>query len=476
MGNKNKALLIGLLISFLAGVLNACASTSQTEGKTSFGMVKKVTVTSLVETSGNLSAAKLSSLKWGTSGLIDKVNVKPGDQVREGDILAELRVDSVPADQINALAQLTLAQQDLELVSHSTLTLAQAQQKVIDARKEAEEAENVYEALNYPRATDELIKHTQAEVWSAEDQVAQTYKRFKEVKNHPDGDPQKTAAQLAYTDALLAYNELVATLNWYIAKPTEADFEEAKIDLDVARAQLADARRQRDLVKEGQNPATIQSAEASVAAFQAQANLIRVIAPFDGEVMAVMAKAGDTADSGTLAMVIVDKSTLQVTVQVDESEIEKVEVGNPAVVILESLDDAKLTGEVYSVNPVGETVSGLVQFDVVINLFPTDQPLMFGSTLSVTITTGEPREELAVPLNAVQNDGSKEYISLVDDQGGTTNVDVTTGDLVESMVVIYPASEVNEGAKVVINATASTSNANETNAGPPDGGMMMPVR
>lgn len=475
MRPTKKFLTIALLLVIVSGVLSACASTDSTQTTTSTAKVVKVTVTSIIETSGNLSAARLSELSWGTAGVVGSVNVKLGDKVKEDDVLAELRLDTVSSDIIKAEANLTLAQQDLALVSHSKLTLAEAQQAVIDARKNVEEAEILYDALNYPRASDTLIENTEAQVWEAEDLVASTYKRFKEVKSLLDGDPKKTAAQLDYTNALLSYNELVATLNWYNSKPTEADYEKAKITLDVARATLDDARRARDLVKDGQNPATVQDAEASVSAYEAQTNLMRVLAPFDGEIIAVMTKAGDSAADGDIAFVIVDKDSLRVTVQVDESEIGAVAVGNPASITLESVSAEVLTGKVTSVNPVGKTVSGLVQYDVVVDVDPTDQPILFGVTVSVQITTGDPSEELAVPLNAVMNDGVSEYVTVLDPTGNTYYVEVVSGDLVNSLVVVSPKDQLNEGDTVVVDSTASTSSSSSNDAGgPPDGGMMIP--
>lgn len=452
-------LTLALLMVML--VLAACGSgNSSGSGSSSMGKVSTITVTDQIETTGNLSADQLVTLTWGTSGLVDKVNVRLGQQVKAGDVLAILKSDSVPADIITAMATLATAQRDLSDLQDSGTALAKAQQAVVDARKSVEEAEANYTALNYPRASDALIKNTEAQVMEAEQTLTIATKQYKEVEHHFDGDPQKTQALLKMTNAQMALNELKATLNWYTAKPTQADYEAAKAALDLSRSQLEDARRERDQVKDGVDPLVLAAAQAKVDAAQAQVNAMAIIAPFDGEVIFVKAIPANSTGKGDQAIGLVNRSTIKIDTLIDESSISAVKVGNSATITMDSLPDVTLKGTVTLINPVGATVSGLVKYTVTVAVDPTDQPVLFGATASVTIVTSEPRSMLAVPIGAVQTDSSGEYVMRGGADGNTSRVDIQTGELSGNLVTLVKSGDLKDGDQIVIGSGGASSSSN----------------
>ncbi len=463
------------VILLIALFLSACTSSKGTTAATTNGTVKSIMVTDLIETSGNLSAGRLAQLKWSTTGQIESVSVKVGDKVKKDQILATLKADSVPSEVITAQANLALAKQELDNLTKSGLTLAEAVSAVITARVDVEEAENTYNGLDYPRASDVVLKDYQVKIWDAEKQSALMYGKYKEVERHPDGDPEKMTAMQNYVTAKQNYDSLVATYNYLTAKATPEDYEEAKANLDVARAKLEDARRQRDLVKNGADPLTLQSANAKVNSAQAAVNALYAIAPFDGDVIAVQAIVGNTASKDGNAIVVVDKSTLQIDTLVDETGIAAVQVGNTAEVTMDSLEGVILTGKVSLINPIGVVVNGLVKYTVTVSLDPTSEPVLFGSTTSVVIKTGEPHSELAVPLNAVMSDNTSEYVLVVTGGSGdkqtTRRVDVVSGTLVDSMVVIKTTGDL-KADDVVVETTTSSSSDSGVGGGP--GGFMGP--
>lgn len=464
-------LVVILVFAFLLG---AC-STTTSKSASSVGVVKSVSVTDTVATSGSLSADKLTTLKWGTGGVVEKVNVKVGDKVKINDILAALRADSVESDIATGQSDLATAQRDLQDLLDSNTSLAEAQLAVINARADVETAQNNLDALAYPRASDTLIKQTQAKIWEAEKTLTFASKVYKEVQHHPDGDMQKTAALLNLTNAQLSLNDLRATYNWYTAKATQADFDEAKAKLDVARAALEDARRKRDNVKGGADPLKLAAAQAKVTAAQAMVNTMYIIAPFDGEVISVQAGVGNSSANGDSAVELVDRETLKVETLVDETNISSVSVGNPAEITMDSLPGVVLTGKVGRINRIGTAVNGLVKYTVVVLIDPTDKPVLFGAVTNVTITTGEPHSMLAVPVGAVQTDATGEYVALIKTDGSTQRIAVTSGDLVETLVTITTTGELKEGDKVQLGATSSSSSSSSNNNNSdPGGGIPIP--
>lgn len=469
---KKKIIFNLCAIAMALALLTACAAGGNGgNAGGGVGTVQTVTVTNTIETSGSLSADKLAGLKWGTTGVVDKVNVKVGEHVKANTILASLRLDSVPSDVVIGQSNLATAQRDLQDLIDSNTSLAQAQLDVVNARADVETAQNNWDGMAYPRATDALIKNTQAKIWDAEKRLTIATKQYKEARNDPDGSLEKTEALLELTNAQLALNELTALYNWYTGKPTQADYDEAKAKLEVARAALDDARRKRDIVKSGADPLKIAAAQGKVDAAQATVNTMYIIAPFDGEIISVQAGVGNSAQDGDVAIEIVDRNTLKIETLVDESNITSVSAGNPATITFESLPGVTLTGKVTGINRIGESVNGLIKYTVVVSVDPTDQPVLFSATASVVITTGEPHTSLAVPVLAVMNDSQGEYVLVLSADGNNVRrVAVQSGDLSGNLVTITTSEDLKEGDQVELGSGSSGSGGGFGGGGGGDNG------
>jgi HlyD family secretion protein len=151
---------------------------------------------------------------------------------------------------------------------------------------------------------------------------------------------------------------------------------------------------------------------------------------------------------------------------VDETNISNIAVGNPAQITIDSLPDVVLTGKVGRIKRIGTTVNGLVKYTVVVLVDPTDKPVLFGATVSVTITTGDPHPMLAVPVSAVQTDAQGEYVTLVKAGGSTQRLTVVSGDLIDNLVTITTTEALKEGDQVQLGtASSSTSGNNNSNPG-----------
>jgi multidrug efflux pump subunit AcrA (membrane-fusion protein) len=467
--SRTKSLSKVFFLAFLIGtlILVGCSANSSRNSSSggSVGVVKSVSITDTIQTSGSLSADKLATLKWGTSGVVEKVNIQVGDKVKINDVLASLRSDSVASDIATGQSELATAQRDLQDLINSNTSLAQAQLNVINARAAVETAQNNWDGMAYPRASDTLIKQTQAKIWEAQRVLTLANKAYKEVEHNHDGDAAKSAALLNLTNAQLNLNTLTATYNWYTGKPTQADYDEAKAKLDVARAALEDAKRNRDNVKDGTDPLKLAAAQAKVTAAQATVNTMYIIAPFDGEVISVQAGAGNSVNSGDSAAELVDRETLKVETLVDETSISSVLVGNPAEITMDSLPGEVLKGKVARINRIGTTVNGLVKYTVVVSIDPTDKPVLFGAVANVTITTGEPHSMLAVPVGAVLSDSKGEYVLLVTADGNSQRVDIQSGDLSGNLVTITTTDNLREGDQVEIGSGTTTNNNNNLPGG-----------
>ena len=452
-------------------LLTACAGQANAQTSVTFQPVTTVTLGTSIESSGTLSAGQLTTLAWGTSGVIEAVNVQPGSQVKKGEVLVSLRLDSVPASILQARANLASAEETLASLQDTALTITQAQLDVVTAQQTLADAEKTFASLDYPRASDALIKNTEAQIRQAEQNVARASDRYRMVQNLPEGDSRKTEAALALTNAQLSLNELKAKLNWYTGKPDPNDYEEARLNVEKAKIQLAEAQKEVERLRNGQPSTELAQAEASLAAAREQAEAMYILAPFDGEVIVLYAKPGDVVQNGDTALGLVNYETMKVELAIDESEITQVKVGDPAEITLDSLPGLTLTGKVTLIDPIGQTVSGLVKYTVIVSVDRPDSPILFGATANVVVTTGEPRALLAVPVGAVLSDSQGEYVLRVGADGLTQRVDVETGDLAGSLVTLVKSGGLKDGDQVQVGGSSSTNQ--EQQRGP--GGIMMPI-
>jgi HlyD family secretion protein len=173
-------------------------------------------------------------------------------------------------------------------------------------------------------------------------------------------------------------------------------------------------------------------------------------APMDGHVTALNVEQGETAVMGTMnfqgsvLMVIGDLAEMVAEVEVAESEVVPIAVGQEAAIHLDALADTPLAGKVVEIGASGVKQGDVVRFRVKIGLSEPDPRVKPGMTARVEITTERAAGVLAVPQQAVQTrwldaagkeverregDRSQREISavFVRDGAKATRKEVTTG-------------------------------------------------
>jgi len=380
-------------------VFASAGSANATAEPASQATVVSLQMEETVEATGSLEAQPFAALKWKTGGVVDAVNVQPGDVVKAGDILVTLQPSSTSASIVSAQADLVNAQEQLDDLLHSNTEFAQVVINLKEAQEDFDEAQAYLEYLQ------------------TEDKIPQT----------------ETRVYLQQTPAGYKYQYKVRNFK---GPATEDMLTEAKNDLALKQAKLEDLQRDYDRLKDGPNAQDILAAQARVDAAQATVNMLSIIAPFDGVVLSVEDHAGDVVNANELSVNVADLDHLYVETQVDESDVAKVREGNPAQVTLDALPGVTLTGRVAVVNPVGAAVGGLVKYNVRIELDPAeDMFLPLGSTANVAIKVADSQTMLAVPIVAIQNDADGEYVWVVRN-GETVRVDVVGGAIYEDLVAV----------------------------------------
>ena len=375
-------------------------------------IVSSLDVAETIEASGSLEAQPFASLSWKTSGVVEAVNVKPGDFVKADSILLTLDPTSAAASIVSAQADLITAQKNLEDLLTSGTSLAQAAIDLKNAQEDFNDAENYLHYLQ----TDSKVPQT---IYSAKlVKSGNGWKYDYTTENFKGPAPE----------------------DWIV---------EAENDLALKKAELEDKQREYNRLLAGDTSSDVIAAQAKVDAAQATVNQLSIIAPFDGEVLSVDSRVGDMVSTGDLSVNIADMDHLYVEAQVDESDVSNVKVGQQAEVTLDAVSDVVLTGSVVSVNPVGEVVGGLVKYTVRIDLDSVkDVFLPLVSTANVVIKVSDAQVTLAVPIVAIQNDSQGEYVWAMRD-GASVRVDVVGGAIVGDLVVVTGDLQEGEVLEVV---------------------------
>jgi len=132
---------------------------------------------------------------------------------------------------------------------------------------------------------------------------------------------------------------------------TKEQFDHAKKALETAEAQLEAAKSQINVSK-----ALIQSSEAAVESSQAQINTIstqlnntRLLAPATGIVGKRWLLPGDIAQPGQSIFTIVDGSKLWVSIFLEETKLESLKIGQPALFTIDTYPDVTFTGKIFTI-------------------------------------------------------------------------------------------------------------------------------
>jgi len=387
-----------VILAVLLGSLSSINASDSAEAETA--QVVSVTLTETVDSTGSLAAEPFATLNWKTSGTVAVVNVQPGDFVKAGDILLTLDPTSTSASIVSAQADLITAQENLDDLLNSGTDLAQAAIDLKEAKEEYEDAENY----------------------------------LKYLQNNNSIPQTKYLARLVRQGNGWTYKYETETFRG----PAPADWiTEAENDLALKKAQYEDARREYDRLLAGDTSQDVIAAQAKVDAAQATVNSMSIIAPFDGQILSVEQVIGDVISSGELSVNIADLDHLYVDAQIDETDIAQVQVGDEVTAESDAMPGVTFTGVVISINPVGEVTSGLVKYDVRIDL---DQPkgdvfLPLGSTMNLVILIGDETTSLAVPITAIQNDSQGEFVWVLRGDE-TVRVDVVGGAIIGEMVAV----------------------------------------
>jgi HlyD family secretion protein len=160
---------------------------------------------------------------------------------------------------------------------------------------------------------------------------------------------------------------------------------EAENDLALKKAKLDEAQRAYDRLKDGMDVEQLAVLEARLNAAQAKVAGFSVIAPFDGVVANLDAKAGSSINAGEVAVTVADFSDWLVkTTDLTEIDVVQLAEGQPVIITLDAIPDAELNGTILSIGQSYAENQGDVVYEVTVLLNDTHPAMRWGMTAAVT--------------------------------------------------------------------------------------------
>jgi HlyD family secretion protein len=223
-------------------------------------------------------------------------------------------------------------------------------------------------------------------------------------------DQAHTAVETAKVNLELARQTLKRQQDlWKDGLTTKETLERAQNDVAVRESDLKS--RQQEILTGEQR---IRQEEASLSTTKYNMNQVIITAPMDGLVTRRSIEEGETAvlgtmnNAGSVLLTIADMSLLEAEVEVDETEIPSVAVGQTAKVMIDAVPNRTFKGHVTEIgnSPIqtGTQNTGQRQattFKVVITIDETVPDVRPGFTCTAEITTATRTKVTAVPIQAL---------------------------------------------------------------------------
>jgi len=337
---------------------------------------------------GHLKPVHAANLSFQVRGVVSELNVKLGDSVKKGDVLARLsNADVAVAQLAGAKLDLVNAQYLLDTLNRTgnlnQATTWDAYQKAQVARADAQKE---WDDIN-PRDIATRVDDQQSTVNDRKKDLQDAQDEFDKYKDLDKDNSKRKEAEDKLRTAQKDYDAAVAEM-----EKIQRENDSVRAALDSALAAEAEAKHQYELSAKGPNAeqlaiteAQVESAKAQVDAAQAALANYVIFAPFDGVVADVAVEIGEQVTAESRAVSVVDTSAWVVeTSDITELEVVKLAVGQKVTFTADALSDVTMTGVITEISQSSFTQGGDVIYTVRIQADNVDPRLKWGMTVEVT--------------------------------------------------------------------------------------------
>ncbi|MCL6481607.1 MAG: efflux RND transporter periplasmic adaptor subunit [Firmicutes bacterium] len=344
-----------LLLAAVFGTTHVFSSNA-TIDPSRLAVVERGDIARSVVATGKVQPLAKVEVKSKASGIVKRIYVDYGDRVRQGQVLVELDREELAARVREARAQ---------------LQAAQAAEQAALAILERNQVEAEGPDLPFLKASWERARNLYEEGLIAKSTLEEAEKNYQ-----------------------LALNRQQAALR----------------NLGVSRAEVARARAQ------------VAQAQAALERSEEDLRNATITSPMDGLVLSRDVEVGDAVSSilvlgsqATLVMTLGDVSDVYVLGKVDEADIGKVYLNQPARIVVESFKDKTFQGHVTKISPLGVERDNVTTFEVRVSIHNPGGELKANMTANAEIILEERKGVLLVPESAVIYDRERNTFLEVPD-------------------------------------------------------------
>jgi HlyD family secretion protein len=392
---RKRIIIISAIVVPIVLIIGAVAAFSHGTSKidpSKLAKVEKGDLAKSVVATGKVEPITKVEVKSKASGIVKKLLVEYGDTVKKGQLLAQLDKIEIQAGVEQSRASLDAAQANLE-----------------SSKADYERAKVDAEGPDVP-----LLKRA--------------YDR--NLSMQKDG----VVSQSALDDA-------------------EKDYRMAVNKQNVARAQILVLQ-----ARIAQAHAQVVQDEANLRQLNEQLSYTDIVSPIDGIILSRDVEMGDAVSSilvlgsgATLVMTIGDTSQVYVKGKVDESDIGRVYLGQPARIKVESFKDKTFNGVVTKISPMGVEKDNVTTFEVRVSIQNPGGELKAEMTANAEIILEEHKSVLQIPEGAIIYDKDRNASVEVPDAKGkdgqrkvAINIGISNGAKTEVL------KGLNEGDQVIL--------------------------
>lgn len=284
------------------------------------------------------------------AGRIREINVREGDQVKAGQVIALIDDEQVQARE----------EQQQSLVREAEARVLSAQQQIAVLNAQLEES-NIgvdqarVDAQGRVSQAEAQVAHAEAELVKAEADYGQArYDEERYTTLAKDGDvPERTGKQARTTAEAQAAAVRAAQRQVDVAR---GSLTMAKANLANVAMRTSQATGVRQQIVQAQSGITAAQAEAEQARaklreVQADRDDLQVVAPIDGTVATRSAEPGEVVTAGTALVTLVDLNAVYLRGFIPEGEIGRVRAGQTARVYLDSAPEKAIEAVVTRIDP-----------------------------------------------------------------------------------------------------------------------------
>ena len=425
--------------------------------------VERGTVLQEVSETGSVKPTETINLSFKTVGKIAGINVAVGDDVKKGDILAELDASQLSAQLENAKAALVAAdeeynkllnglvpediktyenavvsaQQDLdESYSSAINTLNDAYAKIYNSYTSAVSMEN-----SYFQASDQQgikVQDSRKDI-NSNLEIVKVYLDKAEKSLSPQDIEEANARMLLVLDNV--YNDLkivreqceigtyfsaissddkvtLDTHRGYI-NTASTNVTSSKDDITSYKIALQKAKDNLTLKTAAARPedvdiysAKVKQAEANVALYQSQLNDNYLKSPIDGKITKVKGKKGEVYSAAEPLISLLSTEPFQIKVDIYEQDIVNVKIGDTARIVLVAFPKDTFYGKVLSIEPAEKIIDNVVYYETTLSLDAQQEGIKSGMTADIVIEANKKENALMIPNNAIEKIDGLEKVQV----------------------------------------------------------------